>query len=139
MKTGPHKEGDHYLSEINVTPLVDVFLVLLIISMITAPLLQQGLDVDLPTASAPALTRSETDVILTLKKNGRFYLQEEKTGYALEDLERKLGAVYKNREKKEIYLNADKNVLYGQVAQVISLFKKLGIGRVGMITREEET
>ena len=130
--------GNRYLSEINVTPLVDVFLVLLIIFMVTAPLLQQGLDVDLPVVEAPALSRSEADVILTLKEDGKYYLQDEKTAYSLEELGPKLTGIFERRDKKEIYLNAYRRVVYGNVVGAIALFKKLGIGRVGMITREKE-
>ncbi|MBI1910019.1 MAG: protein TolR [Deltaproteobacteria bacterium] len=137
MTPGHHKEDGHYLSEINVTPLVDVFLVLLIIFMVTAPLLQQGLDVDLPQAGAPALERSEADIILTINKQGQIFLQDDKKPYTLSDLEGKLVSVYAQREKKEIYLRADKEVSYGYVVSTISLLKKVGIGRVGMITQEK--
>ena len=136
---GHHKEAGRYLSEINVTPLVDVFLVLLIIFMVTAPLLQQGLDVDLPQANAPALERSEADIVLTINKQGQIFLQDDKRPYTLADLENKLDMIYAQREKKEIYLKADKEVSYGYVVSTISLLKKVGIGRVGMITQEKQS
>lgn len=125
------------LSEINVTPFVDVVLVLLIIFMITAPLLSQGLDVQLPQAAAPALQRSEQDVIVTMNKKGELFLQEDETPYNLQNIDKKLEAVFKHRERKEILLQADRSVSYGMVVKAISLFKEKGIERVGMITEEE--
>src|SRR3989344_271031 len=135
MKVG----GDYkILSEINVTPFVDVVLVLLIVFMITAPLLSQGLDVELPEATAPALERSEGDIFVTMKKDGRISFAEGKTSYTLETVEKKLGEIFKHRQKKEILLRADRETPYGTVVQAIALFKKSGIERVGMVTEEEK-
>lgn len=126
------------MSEINITPLVDVVLVLLIVFMVTAPLLSQGLDIRLPEAAAPALERSEQDVTMTIDKQGRIYLQNDPNPYRLEDLETKIAAIFERREKKEILIRADREALYGTVVKAIALVKKAGIERVGMITEEEK-
>lgn len=137
MKVGNNSHGKA-LSEINITPLVDVVLVLLIIFMVTAPLLSQGLDIHLPEAGAPALTRSEQDVTMTIDKEGKIFLQNDPHPYRLEDLEAKIAAIFERREKKEILIRADRDTLYGTVVKAISLVKKAGIERVGMITEEEK-
>ena len=137
VKVGNNIHGKA-LSEINITPLVDVILVLLIIFMITAPLLSQGLDIKLPEAEAPALERTEQDVTMTIDKEGRIYLQNDPTPYRLEDLETKIAAVFERREKKEILIRADREALYGTVVRAISIVKKAWIERVGMITEEDK-
>lgn len=126
------------LSEINITPVVDVILVLLIIFMVTAPLLSQGIDVQLPQAEAPAIERSEQDVVMTIDAEGRIYLMSDKTPYRIQDLEIKIPAIFERREKKEILIRADKEVAYGLVVKAISVVKEAGIERVGMITEEEK-
>lgn len=126
------------LSEINITPVVDVMLVLLIIFMVTAPLLSQGIDVQLPQAGAPAIERSEQDVVMTIDKAGKVYLMDDKTPYRLQDLETKIPAIFERREKKEILIRADTEVTYGLVVKAISVVKEAGIERVGMITEEEK-
>lgn len=131
---GSHQSA---LSEINITPLVDVILVLLIIFMVTAPLLSQGLDVNLPVAESPALARTEQDVILTISREGGMFLQNDTTPYTWDNLEKKLFVVFERREKKEIFIKADEGVNYGTVVKAVSLIKKAGIERVGLVTLED--
>ena len=97
--------------------------------------MEQGLDVDLPVAEAPAIERSDADVILTIDAKGQFFLMDDPNAYNLEDLEKKLTAAYQHREKKEIFLKASKQVRYGLVAQALAILKKVGIERVGMVTQ----
>jgi biopolymer transport protein TolR len=121
------------LSEINVTPLVDVMLVLLIIFMITAPMLQQGLDVNLPVASGTSQSEREEQLILTVTKQGEIFLNQ--TAYTLEALLPKLRALYQARPDRDVFLRADSSVPYGTVVQVMDEVKKAGIIKLGMITQ----
>lgn len=123
------------LTEINVTPLVDVMLVLLIIFMITAPMMQQELDVNLPVAAGtPQLPASmEEQIVITVTKQGNVYLDQ--TPYPIDALRPKLQTLYQARRNKDIFLRADTDVPYGKVIQVMDELKKVGLLKVGMITQ----
>jgi len=121
------------LAEINVTPLVDVMLVLLIIFMITAPMLQHELEVNLPVATGTPQVQAEEQVVLTVNKQGNIYLDQ--TAYTLETLRPKLHALYQSRRNKDIFLRADADVPYGKVVQVMDEVKKAGIVKLGMLTQ----
>ncbi|HEY7489921.1 MAG TPA: protein TolR [Candidatus Tectomicrobia bacterium] len=121
------------LAEINVTPLVDVMLVLLIIFMITAPMLKEGMDVNLPVASGTPQADQEEQLILTLTKQGAIYLNQ--TAYTLEALRPKLQALYQARPDRPVFLRADTDVPYGSVVQVMDEVKKAGVFKLGMITQ----
>ncbi|PON18538.1 protein TolR [Candidatus Entotheonella serta] len=108
-------------------------LVLLIIFMITAPMLQQGLEVDLPVASGQPQPSEENEIILTVKRDGIIYLNQ--TAYTLDALREKLRAIYANRARKDLYLRADAAVPYGVVVQVMDTVKQVGIVKLGMITQ----
>ncbi|MCZ6874522.1 MAG: protein TolR [bacterium] len=129
----PGKYPRTTLSEINITPLVDVMLVLLIIFMITAPMLQQGIDINLPVATGVPQQQQTSQVILTITKKGDIYLNQ--TGYTLAALRPKLKALYKTRHQRKIYLQADTDVPYGTVVHVMDEIKKAGIVKLGMITQ----
>ena len=129
--TGPKSDGG-MLAEINVTPLVDVMLVLLIIFMVTAPMIQQGVDVDLPEAKATTMSADEGKLILTVTKEKRVYLGKMEIPFA--EVEDKLKANPKVQQDREVYLHADKHLEYGVVVQVMAAMKNAGVDRLGMVT-----
>ncbi|MBI4690922.1 MAG: protein TolR [Nitrospirae bacterium] len=117
------------LSEINVTPLVDVMLVLLIIFMVTAPLLQQGIDVNLPKAKGKDLPPEER-IMLIIKKDGNVYIND--APMSISDMRQKLESV--SRLNPNVFLKADKDVPYGLVVEVMGEIKEAGIEKLGMVT-----
>jgi biopolymer transport protein TolR len=124
--------GRSTMSEINVTPMVDVMLVLLIIFMVTAPLIQQGVKVNLPEARAAAVEAAEKKLVLSIDTQRRVYIGEAEV--ALGELEKKLAANAKAQSDKEVYLHADRDVPYGVVVDVMAAAQRAGITNVGMIT-----
>ncbi len=124
--------GRTTMSEINVTPMVDVMLVLLIIFMVTAPLIQQGVKVNLPEAKAAPIDAEEKKLVLSVDASSRVFIGEAEV--ALDDLEAKLRANAKAQADKEIYLHADRQIPYGVVVEVMAAAQRAGIGNVGMIT-----
>ena len=120
------------MSEINVTPMVDVMLVLLIIFMVTAPLIQQGVAVDLPQTKAQTLDVKEDRLILTLTKGKKIFIGTTEVPYG--QLRDKLVGNIKLRRDKEIYLHADRALPYGFVVDVMAIMKEAGVENLGMVT-----
>jgi len=123
------------LSEINVTPFVDVMLVLLIIFMVTAPLMQQGIDVDLPETTTQPLRLQDEPLILSVKADGKFYLGRVEV--AEKELQAKLAAIFEGLDGKEIFLRADKKAPYGLVVKALAAARAAGATKLGMVTEPE--
>jgi len=124
------------VSEINVTPLVDVMLVLLIIFMVTAPMMTQGLDVDLPETTSKSLRQEEKPLVVTVDEKGEISIGSIPMVKAL--LEQELEKSYTTNKDQPIFLKADKKVPYGHVVQVMSIIKNVGFDKIGMITKQPE-
>ena len=129
--------NNRLVSEINVTPFVDVMLVLLVIFMVTTPILYQVVDVNLPKASSqPISSKSQKNIIVTVNKEGKIYIEEEQL--TLRDLGAKVKTLVRQSGKRpgeqEIYLRADKEVAYGIVMEVMSKIRSGGIEKIGLIT-----
>jgi biopolymer transport protein TolR len=142
--------GRQTLAEINVTPLVDVMLVLLIVFMVTAPLIQQGVEVRLPEARAQPVKAEEEKLVLSLKADRSIWLGggDEAARLSLDELEERLRANARLRQDRELYLMADRALPYGFVVEVMAAVQRAGVTNLGMITnptpsrprgREEET
>lgn len=124
------------VSEINVTPLVDVMLVLLIIFMVTAPMMTQGVNVDLPETTAKSLRQEEKPVVVTVDKEGSISIDNIPLARSLmiQELQQKYAA----NKNQPIFLRADKNVPYGHVVTVMADIKTVGFDKIGMITKPPE-
>ena len=123
---------DH-LADINVTPLVDVMLVLLIIFMVTAPMLHQGISVALPkTATTNLRSTLEDPIVLSISRDGLFYINETPVARGL--LKERLKAILRGRKEKAVLLKADRSLSYGTVVETLDLLNRMGIESLGMIT-----
>ncbi|MCD6262109.1 MAG: protein TolR [Deltaproteobacteria bacterium] len=120
------------MSEINVTPLVDVMLVLLIIFMVTSPMMTEGVKVNLPKTTTKYLKTREDPLVLTVNRKKEIFI--EKHRIRINGLETKIKKIFENRKDKELLLRADKDVPYGFVIKVIARVKRAGIDKLGMIT-----
>ena len=133
MQIGSRDNRDRgTMSQINVTPLVDVMLVLLVIFMVTAPMMQQGVQVNLPKAETKALTAPEESVVVSIEKSGGVFINSAQIPAG--ELRAKLSEMFATRSKKEVFLKADKDVTYGEVVKAMAEIKGAGIERLGMVT-----
>lgn len=124
--------NDRLMSEINVTPLVDVMLVLLIIFMVTAPMMMQGVDVALPETTSEPLSADKEHLIISIDPKGQIFINEFQV--TLDVLSSKLAKILEGKPDKEAYLRADKNIPYGTVVRVMAEIKAAGIDKLGMVT-----
>ena len=133
MSSGGRRGGA--ISDINVTPLVDVMLVLLIIFMVTAPLITQGVEVALPKTKAQPLAGDETKVVLSITKDKQIFIgNSDKSPIPLAQLEEKLKFNAKLQKDKELFLHADRSLEYGFVVDIMAIIKRSGIESLGMVT-----
>jgi biopolymer transport protein TolR len=123
------------MSEINVTPFVDVMLVLLVVFMVTAPLLTVGVPIDLPNSQANNLPENNTPLSITIDSEGRLYLQDEEVD--LNQLVARITVIFENRKEDRIYVHGDESVSYGKVMQVMGLLNGNGFSRVALVTDTE--
>jgi biopolymer transport protein TolR len=131
------------MAEINVVPYIDVTLVLLIIFMITAPLIQQGVEVDLPQADAKELAQDqEPPLVITIDASGSYYMdvgEETDKAVELELVAVRVAAILRHKPKTAVLIRGDLNVDYGKVVTVMAVLKKAGVENVGLMTQSPET
>jgi len=137
MDLGNRDSGDRgTMSQINVTPLVDVMLVLLVIFMVTAPMMQQGVQVNLPKAETKSLAPKEDTLVVSIEKSGRTFINTSEISG--DQLKEKLNSMLAGREKREVFLKADSSVPYGEVVRVMAQIKGAGVERLGMVTESPQ-
>lgn len=138
MDVGPSRGNRSPVSQINVTPFVDVMLVLLIIFMVAAPMMEQGVDVNLPeVAEAPSLTANKEPLVITIQKDGAISIGRTKIEDAAK-LTPVLQQILKDKpeDEKDVFLEADRDVPYGKVVPVMAAIKKAGVAKLGMVSQE---
>jgi biopolymer transport protein TolR len=137
MALSGRRSGDRrMMAEINVTPLVDVMLVLLIIFMVTAPMLTQGVDVNLPQANAKAMRAEEERLVITVDMHSRIFIGKQPVEF--NRLNTTLAAIVARRADRQVYFRADRAVPYGFVVKVIAEVRNAGVEKLGMVTEPLE-
>ncbi|MCI5140836.1 MAG: protein TolR [Candidatus Electrothrix sp. ATG1] len=124
------------VAEINVTPLVDVMLVLLIIFMVTAPMMTQGVDVDLPKTTSKSLRQQQEPMVVQINEDGKIHLGKTKVSLTL--MRQELEKMSEEKKKEPVYLRADEQVPYGVVVQVMAQIKQAGFEKLGMVTQPDD-
>ena len=127
---------DRLMSEINVTPFVDVMLVLLIIFMVTAPMMVQGVNLELPEASSEPLNREEEQLVVSIDKDNKIFINDY--GVTLDFLKEKLQNILAGQTDREVFLRADKGIPYGVVVHVMSEIKDAGVEKLAIVTNPDE-
>lgn len=125
-------DSDRMISDINVTPFVDVMLVLLVIFMVTAPMMMQGVDVALPETTSQPLAAKKENLVITINKQSQIFINNHQLG--IDFLQEKLKKILEGRDKREVYLRADRDISYGFVVRVMAEIKAAGVDKLGMVT-----
>jgi biopolymer transport protein TolR len=131
-----HRRSYTPMSEINVTPFVDVMLVLLIVFMVTAPLLTVGVPVDLPKTQASAINEPVEPLVVTVDRDGKIYIQE--TEVPFDNLVTRLQAITETKPDTRIYVRGDKEIAYGRIMQVMGRLNGAGFSKVALVTNRED-
>ena len=124
------------MGEINVVPYIDVMLVLLIIFMVAAPMMVQGVDVDLPEATTDPLSSDKEHILVTINERHEIYINDIQIG--LDFLGDKLSKILENQKDRDVYLRADKKISYGMVVRVMAELKNAGVEKLGMVTEPDD-
>lgn len=132
MNTSSSKNTKMVMSEINVTPFVDVMLVLLIIFMVTAPMMQQGIDVNLPKTASTGMSLNESPFVIVIHQGGKIKISDIEV--SISTLREKLKSIFANKKDKQVYIQADTKVNYGYVAEAMAEIRQAGILNISLIT-----
>ncbi len=128
-------DSDRLISDINVTPFVDVMLVLLVIFMVTAPMMMQGVDVALPETTSQPLAAKKENLVITINKQNQIFINNYKVEIDfLQENQEKLKKILEGRDNREVYLRADREISYGFVVRVMAEIKAAGVDKLGMVT-----
>jgi biopolymer transport protein TolR len=125
-------DSDRLISDINVTPFVDVMLVLLVIFMVTAPMMMQGVDVALPETTSQPLAAKKENLVITINNQNQIFINNYKV--EIDFLQEKLNKILEGRDSREVYLRADREISYGFVVRVMAEIKAAGVDKLGMVT-----
>jgi biopolymer transport protein TolR len=125
-------DSDRLISDINVTPFVDVMLVLLVIFMVTAPMMMQGVDVSLPETTSQPLAAKKENLVITINNQNQIFINNFQV--AIDFLQEKLKKILEGRDSREVYLRADREISYGFVVRVMAEIKAAGVDKLGMVT-----